>query len=46
MVFRCSNQPQAFELQKQLRDLHKGTDWVVSIIRPYYDGDDWRVVVS
>lgn len=46
MVFRCSNQSQALELQKQLRDLHKGTDWVVSIQKPYFEGDDWRVVVA
>lgn len=46
MVFRCNSRPQALELQKQLRDLHKGTDWVVSIQKPYFDGDDWRVVVS
>ena len=46
MVFRCDSRPQGLELQKQLRDMHKGTDWVVSIQKPYFEGDCWRVVVS
>ncbi len=46
MVFRCNSYPQAQSLHKQLKDLHKGADWVIKIVKPYYEGDDWRVVVS
>jgi len=46
MNIKCNNQVEADALAKELRGHYRGTDWVVAVHRPLFDGDDWRVVVS
>lgn len=37
---------EAFEAAHELRSIHRGTEWTVSIEKPLFVGDVWRVIVG
>lgn len=46
MNFTCATLAEARALAVELRAIYRGTDWTVTIARPYFDGDAYRVVVG
>jgi hypothetical protein len=46
MSRRCYSREEAELIAAEFRDLHIGTDWVVTIHRPLFEGDFWLVVIN
>jgi hypothetical protein len=44
MAFRAPTQTQAESIAAEMRASLIGTDWVVTIHRPLFEGDFWLVV--
>lgn len=37
---------EAQEIEIELRGIHRGTDWKVSVVAPLFEGDLWRITVE
>lgn len=46
MQFTAATHAQAQALAAQLRALYKGLDWVITVYRPLFPGDLYRVTVG
>jgi hypothetical protein len=45
MTRRAATSAEASTTAAELRAVFRGTDWAVRIVRPLFDGDDYRVEV-
>ena len=46
MTYTAKTYAEAKQIAKSLRDIYAGTDWIVSIVAPLYDGDAYHVTVG
>lgn len=46
MTFTAATYKEACDIAAELRAMHKGTDWRVTIHRPWFKGDLYRVTVG
>ena len=46
MTFTASTEAEAYRKAAELRRIHKGTDWIVTVIRPLFAGDRYLVVIG
>lgn len=46
MIFTAATYAEAAALAARLRVIHADTDWIVSIARPLFAGDAYRVTVG
>lgn len=46
MIRTAKTFDEAYAIACELRAINRGTDWVVKIIRPLFDGDLYRITVE
>lgn len=46
MIFTCKTKAEAMAKAEELRSIHEGEDWEVSISAPLFPGDLWTVTVG